>query len=217
MSLPDRRPTTQTLAPTFAASSAGGESSLTVSRSVTSQVATLTLLTTNRPPITPNYNLTVYSNVTLNVSIYTLFANASDADHDILSFAGFDPFSTNGASITQNGILLTYTPLTDYIGHDEFTYAFSDQLNVSSGAIDINVVALQAPTISNISRSGNAVVLTGAGGAPGGGYHVLSSTDLTVPVANWVRAGTGSFDGTGHFSISINPGAPQTFYIISVP
>jgi hypothetical protein len=187
------------------------------SGSVTSQVAVLTLLTTNQPPIAPNYNFTVYSNTTLNVSIFTLFANATDADNDILTFTSFDPGSTNGAPITQAGILLTYTPIMDYIGQDQFGYAISDPLSMTSAFINVNVVALQAPALSHISRSGNSIVLSGSGGAAGGGYHVLSSTDLTIPVANWTPAGTGSFDGSGNFSISINPSAPQTFYIISVP
>ena len=90
-------------------------------------------------------------------------------------------------------------------------------MSFTPALIGIDVVALQAPTLSNISRSGNSIVLSGSGGAAGGGYHVLSSTDLTIPVANWTPAGTGSFDGSGNFSITINRSAPQTFYIISVP
>jgi hypothetical protein len=187
------------------------------SGSITSHVAVLTLLTTNQPPIAPNYNFTVYSNTTLNVSIFTLFSNASDLDNDALTFAGFDGTSTNGGSIVQAGILLGYTPVADYVGHDLFTYSISDGINTTAGAINLTIVPLSTPILSTFNASADTVTLSGSGGAVGGGYRVLSSTDLTIPLANWTVAGSGTFDNLGHFSITISKSAPRMYYIISAP
>jgi Bacterial Ig domain len=192
------------------------------SGSITSHVAVLTILSTNQPPVAPSYTYTVYSNTTLNVSMDTLYLNSSDADHDPLSFSPttpFDPSSTNGGSITQNGITLTYSPVADYTGADQFNYYLTDGIDTTTGSINIKVVPLLVPSTFSATHSGNNIMLSGGGGTPGGPFHVLSTTDLTTPLANWVSAATGTFDGSGNFNVAqpISSTVPQTFYIIQVP
>jgi len=45
---------------------------------------------------------------------------------------------------------------------------------------------------------------------------VLSTTNLTIPLANWTTNSTGTFDGAGAFSVTnaISPSVPNLFYII---
>jgi len=68
-------------------------------------------------------------------------------------------------------------------------------------------------------RSGNTLTLSGSGGYPGSAFRVLRSADITVPLASWTEAGTGTFDSNGNFSvdITINPAEPQLFYAIVAP
>jgi hypothetical protein len=192
------------------------------SGSVTSRLAVLTLVSTNQPPLVPNFSLVVYSNTTATFNLDTAFLAATDADNDPLSLAGtpFDATSTNGASITQNGVVLTYTPMADYLGQDEFNYYISDsQGATTAGAVNIMVVPLQIPAISAKLGAGNNLVLNATSGSAGGSFHELSTTNLTLPLTNWTTAASGAFNSSGKASVTnaIVPGIPQQFYILTVP
>ncbi len=70
-----------------------------------------------------------------------------------------------------------------------------------------------------ISAPGTNVTYSGTGGIPGGGFTIVGSTDISAPLGTWSTVQTGTFDGSGNFSvvIPILPGAPQKFYDLRVP
>ena len=69
------------------------------------------------------------------------------------------------------------------------------------------------PIISSISVTGPNVVLAGSNGLPEWPYLLLSSTNLSVPMASWTIAGSNTFDGAGNFILSNPaPAAPELFY-----
>ena len=77
-----------------------------------------------------------------------------------------------------------------------------------------NVVA----RVANISGTNN-LILSGAGGS-GSSYTVLTTTNLTKPLANWTTNATGLPFGAGgsvNYTNPINPATPQLFYRIRVP
>ncbi|HEX4350811.1 MAG TPA: hypothetical protein VH251_10505, partial [Verrucomicrobiae bacterium] len=84
------------------------------------------------------------------------------------------------------------------------------------------VCLLAAPQFTNAVWGRTGIVLGGGGG--GGGtnpdYALLVSTNAQLPLANWTRAQTNSFDGAGHFSLT-NPATPalklQFFALQSLP
>jgi hypothetical protein len=80
-------------------------------------------------------------------------------------------------------------------------------------------VVLNPPTMTSTVRSGSNLSISGTNGAPLGTYHVVTSTDLTIPMASWTSIGTGSFAGDGSFSFPtpVNFGQPALFYRIQVP
>ncbi len=88
----------------------------------------------------------------------------------------------------------------------------------SNGMLKI-AVGTASPTISDITVSGNNIVLTGTNNAgTGGTYHVLASTNLALPLASWTVLTNGTFSGTGNFSITnAMGGSRQEFYILKVP
>ena len=188
------------------------------SGSVTSSVAVLTLLASNQPPVAPPYSFTIYENNPLNVDASTVFNGASDPDHDPLSLL-FDGTSTNFGTIIMNGVFATYTPPADYVGADAFNYNISDAFGSTAGQIQVTLLPLLAPTFSSSAVSGSNLIFSGHGGAPGGGFHVLSSTNIAIPLANWIVVQTGTFDGSGNFNVTnaIAPGASQNYFIIQVP
>jgi hypothetical protein len=62
-------------------------------------------------------------------------------------------------------------------------------------------------------------VFAGTGGSPFGTYHVLSATNLALPLANWTPLQTNQFDWLGNFTFTnaIAPGVPQRFYTLRLP
>ena len=63
------------------------------------------------------------------------------------------------------------------------------------------------------------VTLSGVGGPSGGSYRVLSATNLSKPLAQWITVATNSFDASGAFSntIPIKASEPARFYRLVQP
>ena len=116
--------------------------------------------------------------------------------------------------------MLTYTPVTDYLGQDEFNYYLADSQGINTaGAVNITIVPLLVPATFTANVSGGKVVLQGAGASAGGSFQILATTNLLTPPTNWVSILATNFDRRGNFNVPlpVNPGEPQSFYLISVP
>jgi len=87
------------------------------------------------------------------------------------------------------------------------------------GTLKVAAAVSTPPTIQSIRVTGGNVILTGTNNTGAGGtYRVLTSTNVAVPLTNWVLLTNGTFDGAGQFS-STNPvtGNRQQFYSLQVP
>ncbi|HSY43938.1 MAG TPA: RICIN domain-containing protein [Candidatus Acidoferrum sp.] len=83
----------------------------------------------------------------------------------------------------------------------------------------LQVVASSGPRLTGILLSGTNLIINGTNGMAGEQYQLLSSTNLTLPLKQWVPVLTNNFDGNGNFNLTntVNPAAPQNFYILQVP
>ncbi len=207
------------------------------SGSVTSSVATLTLIASNQAPIAPNYTYYIYTNAsaltndTLSINTSLLLANASDPiaglpvsgpqgdlrpDGDSLSMT-YDAITADGVSLSVKNTILTYNPAdaaTNTVP-DTFNYYISDAYGeMATGAITIYVMAGLPNT--SVVDSGGMLVMSGAGGVPNGAYHVLESTNITTPVALWQTNAAGTFDQFGNYSINlpINSVTNASYYLL---
>jgi len=90
------------------------------------------------------------------------------------------------------------------------------QLN--AGLITVTMAPSQ-PVISNTKVLGGNLIFSGTNGSPLAGYSVLTTTNITTPLANWTLSSTGSFDASGAFSVTntISSGSAQRFYMIRMP
>jgi hypothetical protein len=90
---------------------------------------------------------------------------------------------------------------------------------VVNGTLKVVDAVPPAPEIEGVTVSGGNLVIIGTGGAPGGTFYVLTSTNVALPLANWARVTTNLFDGTGVFSTtnSVDPNAPHQFYLLQLP
>lgn len=79
---------------------------------------------------------------------------------------------------------------------------------------------LPAPSITKVGLSGGNIVIVGTNNAGSGGtYHLLTSTNVAIPLSNWTVLTSGSFDNSGnvHSTNAINPATSRSFYILQVP
>jgi len=76
------------------------------------------------------------------------------------------------------------------------------------------------PQILRVSASDGNFIASGTNnGVPGGTYHVMTSTNLLLPLTNWTVFTSGSFDSNGNFSFTdaISFTNPGMFYLLRVP
>jgi alpha-galactosidase len=89
-----------------------------------------------------------------------------------------------------------------------------DLSQLNTGRISIISVPATPPTITETMLAPSGLVLAGTGGVPGLTFQVLTTTNLIIPLSNWLVAGTNTFDTTGNFRLTnqISTNVPQQFY-----
>jgi autotransporter-associated beta strand protein len=114
---------------------------------------------------------------------------------------------------TYNGSFASITPATPAAGltWDLSTLSTDGTLRVQAGSA--------RPQIAATGLSNGAFVFSGAGGSPNGTYHVISSTNIALPLINWAPVLTNTFDAGGNFNVSIlvDPNTRQRFFLLQVP
>jgi autotransporter-associated beta strand protein len=92
-----------------------------------------------------------------------------------------------------------------------------DQTALANGTLRVIASAVQ-PMIGSITVSGGSIIIQGENGGVGGTYHILTSTNIFLPLSNWTVLTNGSFDGSGNFSLTNALGNnSHQFYILQVP
>jgi autotransporter-associated beta strand protein len=83
----------------------------------------------------------------------------------------------------------------------------------------LRIAAAAPPAINTVAQSGNRFRLNIAGRPPGSPFRVLASTNLILPLTNWILARTGTFDffSSGQFTSPFSLSTPQQFFNIVMP
>jgi uncharacterized repeat protein (TIGR03806 family) len=92
--------------------------------------------------------------------------------------------------------------------------------NAATKIIELHLThAAVTPAIGTVTLSGSSLVIGGSNGSPNWTYNVLSTTNISLPLASWTSMATGLFDNAGNFLITnpVSPSNPQRFYILQVP
>jgi fibronectin-binding autotransporter adhesin len=87
----------------------------------------------------------------------------------------------------------------------------------ANGTISV-VGALPQPVINGFSLVGTNLVMSGTNGYTGGGFYVVATTNIALPLSSWKPVSTNQFGSGGVFSITnpIVPGAPAKFYTLKL-
>ncbi len=83
----------------------------------------------------------------------------------------------------------------------------------------LRVVAITPPTIASVSVSASKLILRITGGPAGSPFHVLSTTNVALPVAGWTPIWSNNFNsgGLGGYTNPLPATNPWLFYKIAVP
>jgi hypothetical protein len=89
-----------------------------------------------------------------------------------------------------------------------------DLSQLNAGRIGVASVPITPPAITETILAPAGLVFVGTGGVPGLTFHVLTTTNVSVPLSNWFVTGTNTFDAVGNFRLTneISPNVPQQFY-----
>jgi autotransporter-associated beta strand protein len=116
-------------------------------------------------------------------------------------------------ALSYTGSFASIVPATPGPGlaWDLTTLALDGTLRIQAGQA--------RPQIATTSLTGGALVFGGSGGTPNGTYYVVSSTNLAISPAGWIRILTNTFDANGNFSVTnvVNPGTRHRFFILETP
>jgi polygalacturonase len=91
------------------------------------------------------------------------------------------------------------------------------------GQVNLVVAAPSPPSFENIQVASNGrsgtFILSGSGGVTNGLFYVLATTNLALPLAQWLVVDTNPFDASGRFLFTNVPGsnAAQMFYRLELP
>jgi hypothetical protein len=146
-------------------------------------------------PIANNDEYSTYVNTPLSVPAPGVLDNDEDLDNDPLTAILVDDVSNGSLTLNSNGSF-DYTPNTDYIGDDEFTYKANDgtaDSNVATVSIHVTGTGttMHVAQIANITKQG--------GRNPGCTAEVLILDNDGWPVPNaivWVTFSGGGCQGS---------------------
>jgi hypothetical protein len=169
------------------------------SGSVTSQVASLTLVPSNQPPVAAGFSSVAFQGGTFTLALSDLVQKSVDPDYDPISFISYDAVGTNGqSSISQIGATLVYAPSFGYVGGDSFTYTISDDQGATAVGT-VYIFDLNAPTNQIVPPGDSASFDVGVLTAPAGysfqwqfnGTNIPGATagQLTINNAQLANAG----------------------------
>lgn len=183
-----------------------------------------------------NYGAIASQEGTLNLNNVSLQSSGSlnsqlnsKTDYGKISISG--NVVLNGAiGATLNGTYVpavgdSFTPLT----YGSYTGTFTAtnlpalvawQTTYGAGALTLLVTQTGLiPEFTTVVSSGGNFIFNGTNGAPGNKFLVLTSTNLTAPLAQWTPVFTNNIDNFGRFSFTNtpNPAESRRFFILELP
>lgn len=89
---------------------------------------------------------------------------------------------------------------------------------INSGVLTVVSAVPVSVAVAAQVQNGN-IVLAGSGGPVDGTYYVFSTTNLALPLAQWICEATNQFDNAGNFGYTnaVDPNSPGKFFILQLP
>jgi hypothetical protein len=140
------------------------------------------------------------ASLNLIISTNSLMAGATDANDDILYFAGLPSLTSGqGATLSSSGAFVFYEATNTSGNGDTFTYAISNGFGLTATATITITTTTAGGSAQTITVSGGTATINFAG-IPGFQYEVQRSPDLS----NWTTLETTTAPADGVFSYTDN-------------
>jgi fibronectin-binding autotransporter adhesin len=96
--------------------------------------------------------------------------------------------------------------------------AWNTNTLTTDGTLRIAAAPTPQPQIFAVSLSSSNIMLSGTNGVANWPYIVLTTTNITLPVANWNIQMTNNFDSNGNFIFTnpVDPAVPEIFYMLQL-
>jgi hypothetical protein len=164
-------------------------------------------------PVAGSINLGAVANHPRTLLLDKVLGEASDQDTDTLTIVAVTANSTNGGTVTLTETNIVYTPATNFVGADLFTYTISDGHTGSAiGSVLVTVLSENAASLNLVGQPTptNGTVVVRFAGIPGITYSVERSSDQVT----WTSAGTYTVPNTGiaEFTDSTPAAQPPYYY-----
>jgi subtilisin-like proprotein convertase family protein len=165
------------------------------------------------PPVAGGVTIVRYPTESAKVLLTTLLASDSNPDGGTLNIVvSFN--SANGATISESGGWVFYTPPVGFTNADSFTYTVTDSNGVSAVGTVTVAILVNSGLSQNlfITNLGNGSILITGNGIPAYTYRLQYSPTLVTP--NWqdIIGGSLTADSTGQFGYTDTPGGQTRFY-----
>ena len=89
------------------------------------------------------------------------------------------------------------------------------------GKVIIDVSGASNPVFGSINYvpGNNSIVVSGSGGSNSGTYRVLTSTNATASLKDWIPIATNQFNAAGQFTFTnlVAPNLPQQYFLLGEP
>jgi hypothetical protein len=201
--------TTASLVLNNIAASNAGSYALTVANPLGRAISAAAYI--NLPPVAANSTAATIQNRPISIPVEKLLLLATDPNGDPVSLSGVNSTSTNGGSVALSGGVVTYTPATDYIGADRFSYTLSDGRGGTAAAnVFVSVLTGNAQSqnlLAPLYTPGGLLVRFA--GIVGRTYSVQRAPAVTGP---WVTIGTATVGPTGIASFEDSSQLPGSAY-----
>jgi hypothetical protein len=91
--------------------------------------------------------------------------------------------------------------------------------NGTAASVTIVQLGFTPGIIQTISRSGNLLIINGAGGMTGATYRILTTTNIELPSVQWTPIVTSQFGASGVFSYTnvVRSDMPAQYFRLSLP
>ena len=174
-------------------------------------------LVLNRAPTAQNISLGARGGVAATLAIIGGKRPPSDADGNTLTVSGVSSPTANGATVTTDGINVTYTALSAFTGTDTFTYTVSDGRGGSSAPATVTVdVTSGGGTPPNVVSpptydSGSGTFRVTFAGIPNYTYTIQTATDPSGPWS-FLKTATAGANGLFEVADAQSPPPPARYY-----
>lgn len=171
--------------------------------------------------------LTVWGNLDLQSgSTHVFDLNPSETTSD--SIVGATSVNFGGTLVLQNLSGAPYTAGSSFTLFSAGAYSGAFEAivpampgpglrwNTAELAVSGTLGIIAGPQFTQISAVGGNVQLSGSGAAHGS-YQILTSPDISLPLAQWTVLTSGTFDDNGQFTHSDPAGPNAKFYLLVTP